>query len=211
MSNSLVLVEDLTPNQANIIEESSTDGKDTYLSGIFMQAEVQNGNGRNYPLEEITNAVTAIQGQIEEGHFIAGELNHPNDLSINLERVSHIITNIHMEGNNAIGKAKLLNTPMGVLAKNLMEGGLRLGVSSRGTGQVNESGEVSDFNFITLDIVATPSAPEAFPEGIRESLEVYEKAPEILKLSEAVVNDESAQKYLTKEIKAFIETLTQKR
>lgn len=209
--STLVLVEHLTPRQANIIEESSADGKTQFLSGIFMQAEVRNGNGRVYPATQIKQAVDLIQKKIAEGHPIPGELNHPNDLAINLERVSHIITDIRMEGNNAVGKAKLLNTPMGNIAKSLMEGGLPLGVSSRGTGNVNESGEVSDFSFVTMDIVATPSAPEAYPVGIRESLEYAKNGQEVLSLAEAVSHDRAAQKYFAKEISIFIETLLGKK
>lgn len=202
----LVLIEELSPVQANIIEESTSDGKNHFLSGIMMQAECVNGNGRNYPLAEITKAVNYIQSKINEGQFIAGELNHPNDLSINLERVSHVITEVRMDGNNAVGKMKLMNTPMGLIAKNLLDGGLRLGVSSRGTGQVSE-GSVSGFQFVTVDIVATPSAPDAYPASIRESLEMYKKSEEVMSLAEAVIHDQKAQKYLAKEIAAFIESL----
>lgn len=205
----LVLIENLTPVQANIIEESSSDGKDMYLSGIMMQSSVVNGNGRVYPLNEIKAAVDFAQKRIQEGHFIAGELNHPSDLQINLERVSHIITEIRMDGNNAVGKMKLLNTPMGIIAKNLLEGGLRLGVSSRGSGSVVE-GQVQGFQFLTVDIVSTPSAPDAYPQSIRESLEIAQNGASIKTLAEAVAHDKAAQKYLAKEIRSFIEMLTQR-
>jgi hypothetical protein len=203
----LVLIEELMPNQAQIIEESSSDGKNHYLNGIFMQAELQNGNGRVYPLHEITAAVEAAQEKIKQGMFIAGELNHPNDLQINLERVSHVITELRMDGNNAVGKMKLLNTPMGLIAKNLLDGGLKLGVSSRGSGSVTE-GKVSGFQFLTVDIVSTPSAPDAYPQSIRESLEMAKNGAQIKTLAEAVLHDQAAQKYLTKEIAAFINALT---
>ncbi len=207
MSKQSVLIEHLTYNQANIIEESTNDGKNHYMSGILMQAECVNGNGRNYPLAEIQSAVAYAQKKISEGHYIAGELNHPNDLQINLERVSHIITEIKMDGNNAVGKMKLLNTPMGLLAKNLLDGGLKLGVSSRGTGNVNE-GRVDGFQFLTVDIVSTPSAPDAFPTSIREQIENANNGTAIMSLAEAVVHDKSAQKYLAAEIKSFIDKLT---
>lgn len=203
----LVLIENLMPSQAQIIEESSSDGKNHYLNGIFMQAELQNGNGRVYPLAEITAAVDFAQKRIQEGMFIAGELNHPNDLQINLERVSHVITELRMDGNNAVGKMKLLNTPMGVIAKNLLDGGLKLGVSSRGSGSVTE-GKVSGFQFLTVDIVSTPSAPDAYPQSIRESLEQAKNGAHITTLAEAVLVDQAAQKYLAKEIAAFINALT---
>ena len=203
----LILVEELSSSQANIIEESTNDGKDHYMSVILMMSEIENGNGRKYRKEEMSSAVDAAMKRISEGHFIAGELNHPNDLQINLERVSHIITEMRMDGNNCIGKMKLLNTPMGVLAKNLLDGGLKLGVSSRGSGSVVE-GVVEGFSFLTVDIVATPSAPDAYPQSIRESLENLKSGQKIQTLAEAVIHDKAAQKYLTKEIAAFINALT---
>lgn len=203
----LVLIENLTSRQANIIEESTNGGKEHYLSGILMQSCVVNGNGREYALNEITAAVNDAQRKISEGMFIAGELNHPNDLQINLERVSHIITEMKMSGNNAIGKMKLLNTPMGIIAKNLLDGGLKLGVSSRGSGAVVE-GKVNGFQFLTVDIVSTPSAPDAYPQSIRESLEMAKNGNVVTTLAEAVLHDIAAQKYLTREINAFIQALT---
>lgn len=203
----LVLIEELSPIAAAIIEESTNDGKDHFLSGIMMQSEVKNGNGRVYQRKELSEAVDAANKRIQEGHFIAGELNHPNDLQINLERVSHIITEMRMDGNNCIGKMKLLNTPMGVIAKNLLDGGLKLGVSSRGSGSVVE-GIVHGFNFLTVDIVATPSAPDAYPQSIREGLEMVKNGQKVQTLAEAVLHDKAAQKHLTKEIVAFINALT---
>jgi hypothetical protein len=202
----LILIETLLPSQAQIIEETSANGKDHYLSGILMQASVVNGNGREYPLSEIVSAVGHAQKRISEGHYIAGELNHPSDLQINLERVSHVITEMRMDGTNAIGKMKLLNTPMGIIAKNLLNGGLKLGVSSRGSGSVVE-GKVSSFQFLTVDIVSTPSAPDAYPQSIHECLEIAKNGIKVKTLAEAVIHDAAAQKYLAKEIKLFIESL----
>lgn len=202
----LVLVENLSPIQAQIFEESHNDGKDHYLNGIMMMSEIKNGNGRVYKRSELATAVDIGMKRIAEGHFIAGELNHPNDLQINLERVSHIITEMRMDGDNVVGKMKLLNTPMGVLAKNLLDGGLKLGVSSRGSGSVVE-GVVEGFNFLTVDIVATPSAPDAYPQSIREGLESLQ-GQKVQTLAEAVIHDKKAQKYLTAEIAKFINALT---
>jgi hypothetical protein len=109
-----------------------------------------------------------------------------------------------MDGNNAIGKMKLLNTPTGNIAKGLIEGGVRLGVSSRGTGNVNESGSVSDFSFVTVDIVSQPSAPDAYPNVVQEAL----NNKKVLTLAEAMVNDKKAQSYFKKEMTAFLESLT---
>ena len=197
-----LLIEELSPIQANLMEMQDA-GKNTYLNGILMQADVINGNKRKYPLNEIQRAVEQIQEQIKNGHYIMGELNHPDSLSINLAYVSHAITEIRMDGTNAVGKCKLLNTPMGNIARGILEGGIKLGVSSRGTGNVTNEGNVSDFNFVTIDIVATPSAPDAFPNVIRESMENQK----ILTLAEAVVHDKSAQKHLQKEIFRFLEIL----
>ena len=180
------------------------NAKNIYLNGILMQADVRNGNKRVYPLEEISRAVDLIQQRISEGHYIMGELNHPDSLSIDLSRVSHAITEIKMDGANAVGKCKLLNTPMGNIAKGLLEGGIKLGVSSRGTGNVTNEGFVSDFNFVTVDIVATPSAPNAYPNMIKEAVENQK----IITLAEAVVHDKSAQKQFQKEIFKFIEAVS---
>ena len=212
MSNRIVLIENLTPKVANMVSESKKheDGKNTYLSGIWMQAECVNGNERSYPLMEIQKAVNDINARISEGFFIPGELNHPEHLNIDLERVSHIITEMKMVGNNAIGKALIVDdAPMGRIAIALIEKGLKLGVSSRGTGIINE-GKVSDFTFITADIVATPSAPNAYPTAIREGIEYLSNGKEIIKLAEAVIHDNAAQKYFIKEMKTFIDMLTRK-
>src|SRR3990167_8064955 len=124
-----LLTENLTPVAAMLTEMKR--GNDLYLSGIMMQADLINGNGRKYPLAEISKAVELAGKRINEGHYILGELNHPDVLSINLANVSHAITEVRMDGANAIGKMKLLNTPSGNIAKGLIEGGVRLGVSSR--------------------------------------------------------------------------------
>jgi hypothetical protein len=122
---SQLLIEQLTPIQAGLMEMHDS-AKNIYLNGILMQADVRNGNKRVYPLEEISRAVESIQQRITEGHFIMGELNHPDSLSIDLSRVSHAITEIKMDGANAVGKCKILNTPMGNIAKGLLEGGCSL-------------------------------------------------------------------------------------
>lgn len=201
-----LLTEHLNPVAANLKEMKSPNG-DIFLHGIMMQAELKNGNGRNYPLSEISKAVDEAQKRISEGHYILGELNHPDVLSINLANVSHAITEITMDGNNAIGKMKILNTPSGNIAKALIEGGVRLGVSSRGTGNVNEGGAVSDFSFVTMDIVSTPSAPSAYPNVVREALETQK----IVTLAEAVVHDLKAQAYFKKEMQAFMESLSKRK
>lgn len=202
--SSQLLIEELTPAQAGLITEASQDGKDLWLNGIFMQADIKNRNGRMYPLNEINAAVQAGQRIIKESNGIMGELDHPQTLSINLDRVSHIITELRVEGSNAIGKAKLLNTPMGNIAKELVNSGVAIGVSSRGAGAVNESGGVTGFQFVTVDIVAQPSAPGAVPQSILESIEASKHGHNIMELSEAVRHDPAAQAYFKKEFTAFL-------
>jgi hypothetical protein len=170
------------------------------LSGIFMQADLKNRNGRTYPLSEISEAVNGAKVRIQEQNGLMGELDHPQTLQINLDRVSHIITELWMQGTNAYGKAKLLNTPMGNIAQELIKSGVKIGVSSRGAGNVNESGGVSGFQFITVDVVAQPSAPNAYPGSVYEAVMHAHNGTHILTLAEQVRNDQAAQKYLKKEI-----------
>ena len=201
-----LLIEELTPSVAGIIQESSTDGKNLWLNGIFMQAEIVNRNNRKYPFNEISGAVQSMIQRINETKGILGELDHPNTLQIGLDRVSHKITNVRMEGNNAVGKMQLLNTPMGNIARAIIESGVAIGVSSRGAGDVNESGNVSGFTVITVDIVATPSAQNAYPQSVYENLQYAKNGREILTLAEAMQQDEAAQKYFKREILNWINT-----
>lgn len=197
----ILLSEHLNPATAALREQRT--GQNIILSGIMMQAECFNGNGRKYSKDDIMNAVRKINETIKGGNTICGELEHPPTLTINLANVSHVITEAWMEGNNAMGKMKILNTPSGNIVKGLIEGGVRLGVSSRGTGNVNESGHVSDFDFITMDVVATPSAPDAFPNVVTEA----KNSKKIMTLAEAVVHDPKAQKYLQQEMEKFIASI----
>jgi len=205
MAKELVLIESIHPAVANVIIEDNQKSKSSYLSGIFMQADVLNGNQRKYPLAEICSAVNDINRKIKEGITVYGELNHPDNLSIDLKNVSHIITEMYMDGSNAIGKARIIEGhPMGQMVKAILEAGGKLGVSSRGSGNVNE-GVVSQFNLVTVDIVATPSAPNAFPGHVMESLQDNKK---VMTLAESVIHDPTAQKYFKKELAAFFEKLT---
>ena len=201
-----LLFEELSPSQAGLITESSQDGKSMWLNGVFMQGNIKNRNGRLYPMNEIQAAVTLGMQRINETNGIFGELDHPQTLSINLDRISHVITDLRVEGNNAIGKAKLLDTPMGNIAKTLAESGVLLGVSSRGAGQVNEDGGVTGFNFVTVDIVAQPSAQQAYPTTVIEGLEVARNGHNIISLAEDMQNDPRAQKFLKEEIMKWLET-----
>jgi Kyanoviridae head maturation protease len=205
MSKLIPLYEYFNPSEAQLVE--SRDAlKNLYLSGRMMAGEAKNLNNRSYPVTEIAKAVALINSRIKEGAFIAGELNHPDNLSIDLKNVSHIITEAWMDGNNAVGKCRILNTPSGQIVQSLTEGGMKLGVSSRGTGNVNHNGIVEDFSFVTLDIVAQPSGPGCYPDVVREGLE----QPKIRTLAEMAVDDSKAQKYLTREVFKFIAQLTKK-
>jgi hypothetical protein len=196
----ILLVEELMPSECNLIQESTQDGKSLCLSGIFMQADIKNRNGRTYPLSEISEAVSGAKQRIAEQNGLMGELDHPQTLQINLDRVSHVITELWMQGNNAYGKAKLINTPMGNIAQELIKNNVKIGVSSRGAGNVNEGGGVSGFQFITVDIVAQPSAPNAYPGSIYEAIQHAANGKQVMTLAEQVRHDVAAQKYLKKEI-----------
>lgn len=199
-----LLIEELSPVQSGIICESSSDGKHVWLSGVFMQADIKNRNNRVYPLDEISRAVGEASLKIQEMNGIFGELDHPQTLSINLDRISHAITDLRMEGANAFGKAKLLPTPMGLIATTLVESGVRLGVSSRGAGEVGAEGKVKNFSLVTVDIVATPSAPGAMPLSIYESLEMVKSGRNAISLAEQLQHDSAAQKYFKQEILKFL-------
>jgi len=206
------LIETMSPAQANFVAESSSDGKDLYMKGIFIQGEKQNQNGRVYPLKEITRAVQTMQEKIKGGYSVLGEADHPDDLQINLDRVSHVITDMTMNGADGIGKLKLLPTPMGNICKTLIESGVKLGVSSRGSGNVTESGHVSDFEIITVDIVANPSAPDAYPDPIYEQLMNHgRKGTVLMDVARATSHDKKAQKYLKEEMLRFINDLGYRR
>lgn len=202
-----LLNEDLfVESELEIIEEAA-DGKSLVLSGILMQGDVKNRNNRVYPKGEIERAVNIINERIAGGESLMGELDHPQTLTVNLDRVSHVITEARMDGANAVGKMKLIDTPMGEIAKTLLKAGVKLGVSSRGTGRVGSDGKVTDYNFATIDIVAQPSAPDAYPNSIMESLDIATNGKVIESLSEAVVHDDSAQKFFQKEMMKFIRSL----
>ena len=203
MNTQSILIEHLNPNVANLMVVENERTKESFLSGIFMMADITNGNQRIYPLSEITSAVDSVNKRIAEGLSIYGELNHPDNLNIDLNNVSHIITEMRVDGTNAMGKAKILNTPKGQIVKAILEGGGKLGVSSRGSGNVVE-GKVNTFSLVTVDIVAQPSAPGAYPAHVMEALNDNQK---IQTLAEAVCHDLKAQKHLALEVKKFLDSL----
>ncbi len=163
-----------------IVEENKDGKKDYFIEGIFMQAEIKNRNGRIYPKEVIQTEVKRYNKEFITQDRAFGELGHPEGPTINLDKVSHMITKLEEDGNNFVGRAKILSTPNGQIVKNLIDDGAKLGVSSRGLGSLESKGNAQyvkdDFQLATAaDIVADPSAPEAFVEGIMEGVEwVYE-------------------------------------
>ena len=207
---SLYLREHLTFDQARVqVLHEGKDGKDLYMKGICIQGGIKNANQRVYPVTEIQKAVKTLNDQISSGYSVLGEVDHPDDLKINLDRVSHMITEMWMDGPNGYGKMKILPTPMGQLVQTMLESGVKLGVSSRGSGNVSEcsGGEVSDFEIITVDVVAQPSAPGAYPTPIYEHL-MNTKGGYLAKgLAAEVANDKRAQKALKEALTNIIKGL----
>jgi len=204
----LHLRENISFSNANMIVEGSQDGKDLYMKGICIQGGVKNANERVYPVNEIENAVKTLNEQVTGGYSVLGEVDHPDDLKINLDRVSHMIENMWMDGPNGCGKLKILPTPMGQLVKTMLESGVKLGVSSRGSGNVNEdSGQVSDFEIITVDIVSQPSAPNAYPTAIYEGLMNMRHGHNVLEMAREASGDAKVQRYLKSEVLRLIKDL----
>lgn len=202
------LREDMSFTEAQIVTESSSDGKSLYMKGIFIQGDVKNANQRVYPSREINKAVMSITEQIKGGYSVLGEVDHPDDLKINLDRVSHMLSEMWMDGANGFGKLKILPTPMGNLIKTMLESGVKLGVSSRGSGNVNESnGQVSDFEIVTVDVVAQPSAPSAYPHAIYEGLMNMRNGHRVLEVAAEVSEDARVQKYLKEAVVRLIRDL----
>jgi hypothetical protein len=203
----LYLRENLTFDAARIVVEG-TEGKDLYMKGICIQGGVKNANERVYPVNEIEKAVRTLNEQIVSGYSVLGEVDHPDDLKVNLDRVSHMITEMWMDGPNGYGKLKILPTPMGQLVKTMLESGVKLGVSSRGSGNVNEAnGHVSDFEIVTVDVVAQPSAPNAYPKAIYEGLMNMRYGTTVLEMAREAGGDNKVQRYLKQEVKRLIRDL----
>ena len=169
------LICEVNEDLETLVEEKGS-GKDYFIKGVFLQAEQQNRNGRVYPMQTMLKEVNRYNDQYVKTNRAFGELGHPDGPTINLERVSHLIKEINQDGNNFIGKAKVMDTPYGKIVKNLIDEGAKLGVSSRGMGSLKSNGGSQivqkDFHLSTAaDIVADNSAPQAFVEGIMEGKE----------------------------------------
>jgi hypothetical protein len=173
------LITEMIESEVDFVTEAKEDGgKNYFIEGVFMQGNIKNRNGRMYPMETLAKEVKRYNKEYVEQNRAYGELGHPQGPTINLERVSHMIKDLHQDGNNIIGRAKIMTeTPMGKIVKNLMDEGAKLGVSSRGMGTLKPGKDgvnmvQSDFQLATAaDIVADPSAPNAFVEGVMEGVE----------------------------------------
>ncbi len=194
-------------DNAHIELVEAAGGKDLFMKGIFIQGDVKNQNQRVYPITEINHAVHQINERIQGGETVLGELDHPEELSINLDRVSHIIEDMTMVGKDGHGSLKIIPTPTGQIVRTLLESGAKLGVSSRGSGNVGSDGSVSEFEIITVDIVAQPSAPNAYPKTIYESLFNMRGGQTMYDLAADATHDKVAERYLAKDIAKFIKDL----
>lgn len=183
-------------------------GKNLYLKGICIEGDRRNANERVYPLHEIKRAVGTINQQISEGYSVLGEVDHPDDLKINLDRVCHTVEEMWMDGHAGCGKLKILPTPMGNLIKTLLQSGVKLGVSSRGSGNVDDrTGHVSDFEIVTIDVVAQPSAPNAYPKAIYEGMMNMKYGHRLVEIAKEAGTDNKVQRYLKSEVIKLIKDL----
>ena len=200
-------------NNIEVLTEEKDGKKSTYIKGIFLQTEITNRNGRMYKFDTMNREVSKYNEEFITKGRALGELGHPEGPTLNLDRVSHKIVELYPEGTNFIGKAKLLETPMGKIAKNLLEEGVQLGVSSRGLGSIKREGNCSvvadDFILSTAaDIVADPSAPDAFVEGIYEGREWVTvdgkiKEQQIEQIKAAIDNAPTPQELQERKLSAF--------
>jgi hypothetical protein len=212
MARNTYLKEHLSFTQARVVLESEEaadgSGKTLYMKGICIEGGVRNANERVYPVNEIAKAVETVNEQIKTGHSVLGEVDHPDDLKINLDRVSHMIEKMWMDGPCGYGKLKILPTPMGQLVKTMLDSGVKLGVSSRGSGNVNDAnGHVSDFEIVTVDVVAQPSAPHAYPTAIYEGLLNHTGGAKLLEMFKDPAKSNKAQRYVQSEVIRLIRGL----
>jgi hypothetical protein len=206
------LISEYHDSNIQVITEAKSDGKKEYfIEGVFMQADKKNRNGRIYERSILEGAVNKyVEEQVKTGRAV-GELNHPDGPGINLDKVSHRITELRFEGSDVIGKASILQTPMGKIVEGLLEGGVKLGVSSRGMGSLEKKNGVmqvgKDFMLATVDIVQDPSAPEAFVNGIMEGVDwVWDNGilkPQEIEIIETEIKEARNMRSSDIEIKAF--------
>ena len=213
MARNTYLKEHLSFTQAGLelLSEEAQDGsggKTLKLKGVCIEGGVRNANERVYPVNEISKAVDTINEQIKTGHSVLGEVDHPDDLKINLDRVSHMIEKMWMDGPAGMGTLKILPTPMGELVKTMLTNGVKLGVISRGSCNVNDdNGHVSDFEIVTVDVVAQPSAPNAYPQAIYEGLLNMRGGQRLLDMYKDPGSSNKAQRFLKSEVIRLIDDL----
>jgi hypothetical protein len=200
------LRENLTYDAAKMIVESDGDSKNLYMKGICIQGGVLNENQRVYPVHEISRAVESINDRAKQGSVL-GEVDHPDDLKVNLDRCSHTIEQMWMDGPNGFGKLKIIPTPMGNLVKSMLDAGVKLGVSSRGSGEVGSDGKVSGFEIVTIDVVAQPSAPQAYPQAIYEGLMNMKHGHRLYEMARDAGQDPAVQRYMKDAIICLIKDL----
>jgi hypothetical protein len=216
------LIAEYTDHKLEVLtEKTQSGGKRHFIEGVFMQSESKNRNGRIYPKAIMEKAVDRyVTEQVKTGRAV-GELNHPEGPTINLDKVSHIIEGLDWKGNDVVGKARILETPMGNIVKGLLEGGVRLGVSTRGMGSLEEKNGVmyvkDDFYLSTVDIVQDPSAPTAFVNGIMEGVDwVWNNGmiqPQVIERMETEIKKASRKNLYEvqiREFKNFLSLLKQK-
>lgn len=203
------LVEHIQPSMASIevLTEGTSDDPCMYLEGVAIQGDVRNRNERVYPLDEIKRAVQDMQSRIEENGPIAGECDHPDNLTTSLQNTSHIIESIRLEDKNGIARFKIMPFGYGEVVQGLIKHGLKVGVSSRGSGSVDDEGRVSDFEIHTIDMVANPSAPGAYPKPIMEAIERSSRGREALSLNGALRDDPKAQSHFNSLLMGFLDEL----
>ena len=196
-----ILTEVILPDARPLVAEADTEGGFYRLRGLFLEGETTNHNGRSYPREEVEKAVSMLNERIQTHGPVPGELDHPEGLNVNFDRISHLITDMKMEGNNGMGTMKVIKAGLGLIVEGCIAAGMQVGVSSRGSGNINHDGRVSDFDIVTVDIVANPSAPNAYPQiSLAESITNNVHGREAWYLTDYVKTDAAAQKYFEQEI-----------
>lgn len=212
MAQRVDLIEVILPTQkpllAKQVSESLIEGAEPqrfyYLDGLFLEGETQNQNGRVYPRNEIASAVDKLNQKIADRGPIPGELDHPEGMNINFDRLAVAITEMRMEGNNGLGRMRVVPEGLGKIVEGAIKAGIQVGVSSRGTGNVDAQGRVSDFDIVTIDAVLNPSAPNAYPNAsLAESLARYQQGIEAMSLASYAKYDPRAQHYLEKALETL--------
>lgn len=209
------LIETILPDQKPLVAHQGTETliegaepqKFYYLEGLFLEGETQNQNGRVYPRAEIASAVDKLNQKIAERGPIAGELDHPEGMNLNFDRLAVAITEMRMDGNNGFGRMRVVPEGLGKIVEGAIKAGIQVGVSSRGTGNVDAQGKVSDFDIVTIDAVLNPSAPSAYPTAsLAESIAQYQEGMEAMSLAQYAKYDPRAQHYLEKSLQQlFVE------